>query len=176
MYDIFILNYKDTRHVLIKHKQQDWPQVWHLVERSRCRQWLKSGSTLFHHTSPPKSPEADRRKQCQKTHTHAWKHTRRLLHRDLCARTHRLFLNSKNAENGLAFLWRPVLPGVLGRTNSGDREGRECVLWELRCCVLPDGHMTFTRFKWKLFKHYSIHTTMYCFPFSSKYILCIKKL
>ncbi|XP_073780797.1 RAB11a, member RAS oncogene family, like isoform X1 [Danio rerio] len=34
----------------------------------------------------------------------------------------------KNAENGLVFLWRPVLPGVLRRTNSGDREGRECVL------------------------------------------------
>ncbi|CAM4727888.1 unnamed protein product [Leuciscus chuanchicus] len=29
-----------------------------------------------------------------------------------------LLLNSKNAENGLVFSWRPVLPSFLGRTNS----------------------------------------------------------
>ncbi len=36
-----------------------------------------------------------------------------------------LYLNSKNAMNGLVFSWRLVLPGFLGRTNSEGREDTE---------------------------------------------------
>lgn len=44
-----------------------------------------------------------------------------------------LFLNSKNAKNGLVFSWRPVLPSFLGRTNSEGRENTP--LRVLRCAA-----------------------------------------
>ncbi len=51
----------------------------------------------------------------------------------------RLFLNSKNAENGLVFSWRPVLQGFLERANSEGRENTEqhpCENWDvLRSCL-----------------------------------------
>jgi len=47
-----------------------------------------------------------------------------------------MFLNSKNAKNGLAFSWTPVLTGYIEITKSEGREDTQRILVRMRSAAI----------------------------------------
>lgn len=69
-----------------------------------------------------------------------------------------------NTDSSIPKTQNRLSQSYLRRTNSGDRESRQRVLRPMRCCLLPDGHVTFPHFSGTLLRHSSIHTASYCLP------------